>query len=193
MIPWRKLLLDLLSPPIPPPETPLLPSAEHSGTPLGCSGDKDALSCFLGDFQVSCTLPYSRAWVVLGKVTWNHLSPSLHAEETKAPRGGGWLFQGSLIVWTGLMTLSPGFSPPGLDGGLSPQCYASHGLSFSPLRNPSFPVKAWGFRITQTLPGSAGFYRYPCQAPRCQGPQTRKLPAKARCLVPTLKETLEYI
>ena len=87
VIPWWKLLRDLLSPPIPPPETPHLPSAVHSGTPLGCSGDKDALSCFLGELHPSCTLPYFRAWVVLGKGTWNHLSPSLHAEETKAPEG----------------------------------------------------------------------------------------------------------
>ena len=68
-------------------QTPLLPSLVHSGPGLGCSGDKDVLSCFLGEVHPSCTLPYSRAWVVLGKGTCNHLSPTLHAEETKAPRG----------------------------------------------------------------------------------------------------------
>ena len=70
-------------------QTPLLPSLVHSGPGLGCSGDKDVLSCFLGEVHPSCTLPYSRAWVVLGKGTWNHLSPYLHAEETKTPKGGG--------------------------------------------------------------------------------------------------------
>ena len=59
----------------------------QTGPQLGCSGDKDVLSCFLGELHRSCTLPYSRACVVLGKGTWNQLSPSLHAEETKAPRG----------------------------------------------------------------------------------------------------------
>ena len=59
-------------------QTPLLPSVVHSGPGLGCSGDKDVLSCFLGELHPSCTLPDSRAWVVLGKGTWNHLSPSLH-------------------------------------------------------------------------------------------------------------------
>ena len=59
----------------------------QTGPQLGCSGDKDVLGCFLGELYSSCTLPYSRACVVLGKGTWNHLSPSLHAEETKAPRG----------------------------------------------------------------------------------------------------------
>ena len=69
-------------------QTPLLPSVVHSAGPwLGWSGDKDVLSCFLGEPHPSCTLPYSRAWVVLGKATWNHLSPTLHTEETKAPRG----------------------------------------------------------------------------------------------------------
>ena len=59
----------------------------QTGPRLGCSGDKDVLSCFLGELHPSCTLPYSRACVVLGKGTWNQLSPSSHAEETKAPRG----------------------------------------------------------------------------------------------------------
>ena len=68
-------------------QTPLLPSVVHSGPGLGGSGDKDVLSCFLRELHPSCTLPYSRAWVVLGKGTCNHLSPSLHAEETKVPRG----------------------------------------------------------------------------------------------------------
>ena len=59
----------------------------QTGPRLGCSGNKDVLSCFLGELHPSCTLPYSRAWVVLGKGTWNRLSPALNAEETKAPRG----------------------------------------------------------------------------------------------------------
>ena len=101
-------------PPLPShPSSCRLPSVLHSGPRLGCFGDKDVLSFFLGELHPSCTFPYFRAWAVLGKWTWNHLSPSLHAEETKAPRAK-WLFQGSLLDRTGLMmTLSPGFSPPG--------------------------------------------------------------------------------
>ena len=76
--PLPSLLLRLLS---------SLQLCAQTGTRLGCSGDKDVVSCFLGERHPSCTLPYSRAWVVLGKGTSNHLSPSLHAEETKAPKG----------------------------------------------------------------------------------------------------------
>jgi len=122
-------------PPLPSPslylQTPLLPSVVHSGTWLGCCGDKDVLSCFPGELHPSCTFPYSRAWAVLGKATWNHLRSSLHAEETKAPRAR-WLFQGSLLDRAGLMmTISPGFNPPGFGGGgdsLSLQFHPSHGL-----------------------------------------------------------------
>ena len=51
------------------------------------------------------------------------------------------------------------------------------------LRVQYYPDLAWKYRV----------FRCPSQPPRCQGPQTRKLPAKAGCFIPTLKETLEYI
>ena len=153
-------------------QTPLLPSVVHSAGPwLGCSGDKDVLSCFLGEPHPSCTLPYSRAWVVLGKATWNHLSPTLHTEETKAPRGE--------VAFPSQFTCQdkthddsqPRVQPTRPWGGpLSPGS-SLHGLCFSPLRNPSSPVKVWGFSSTQTLPGSTGFLGIP---PNPQGVRDRR-------------------
>ena len=141
MIPWWKVLWDLLSPPIPPPETPLLPSVVNSGTWLGCSGDKDALSCFLGELPhpvPSFTPEPGLSW---GKGPGIIEAPHYMLRKPRLQRGR-WLFQAGSLVRTGLlMTLSPGFSPPGLEG-VFPQCHPSHGLCFSPLRNPSSPVKA---------------------------------------------------
>ena len=67
---------------------PLLPSVVHSDrSSVGMQWRQECPQSFLGELHPPCTLPYSRALVVLGKGTWNHLSPSLHVEETKAPRG----------------------------------------------------------------------------------------------------------
>ena len=91
---WNRCLCDSLAEAAQGPPLPSHPSSWDSSPPFSCAlGYSAGMQWRQGCPQLlprwaspSCTLLYSRAWVVLGKGTWNHLSPSLHAEETKAPK-----------------------------------------------------------------------------------------------------------
>lgn len=121
VVPWRKLLLDLLSSSHPSSCSILscLQLCTQTGPQLGCSGDKNALRAS----SVSSTHLYPPLLQSLGcpgERDLDHLNPSDMLRKPKL-QGGRWLFQASSVVRTGLMmTLSPECSPPGLREGLSP-------------------------------------------------------------------------
>lgn len=143
------------SPPIAPPADSSPPSVVHSDrSSVGMQWRQGCpLSCFLGELHPPCTLP-TQSLRCPGDLESS--KPSLHAEETKAPRGQV-AFSSQFTCQTGLMmTLSPGFSPSGSREGLSPSVIpsmislVSFKKSLLPgkaLRVQYYPDLAWKYRV----------------------------------------------